>query len=143
MHGLQHHDELGEVLGRGGQLAQVLPGYEHREVQLEMARAVERTLANKGVLLDAKGQYNYARMIGYVKVPIFIACGARDSFAPPVVQRYIYDHVGSTDKTLYIFGRERGQSVDCGHDDALVGLNSKAQTYPVIARWLAGQPPGR
>jgi ATP-dependent DNA helicase DinG len=49
------HDELDEILGRNGRLASVLPGYEHREVQLEMARAVERTLADKGVLLVEAG----------------------------------------------------------------------------------------
>lgn len=102
-------------------------------------------LANKGELVDAKGQFNYARAVGNVKVPIFISCGEQDSFAPPIVQRYLYDHVGSTDKTLFIFGRSQGLPIDAGHDDALVGLNSREQTYPVIARWLAGQqaPPAR
>lgn len=102
-------------------------------------------LSNKGVLLDAKGQFNYAQAIGNVKVPIFISCGQRDNFAPPRVQKFLFDHVGSTDKTLYIFGRAQGLPVDAGHDDALVGLNSKATSYPVIARWLEAhvqaQPP--
>jgi|GEM_PF-328307 len=101
-------------------------------------------LTSKGELVDSKGQYNYARAIGNVKVPIFISCGEQDSFAPPKVQRYLYDHVGSTDKTLFIFGRSQGLPVNAGHDDALVGLNSRAVTYPIIARWLANtgqQPP--
>ena len=29
-----------------------------------------------------------------------------------------------------IFGRRQGMSVDAGHDDTLVGLNSKDQVYP-------------
>ncbi|AGA29070.1 alpha/beta fold hydrolase [Singulisphaera acidiphila] len=98
-------------------------------------------LANKGELLDSKGQFNYARAVGNVKVPIFISCGEQDSFAPPIVQRYLYDHVGSTDKTLFIFGKSQGLPINAGHDDSLVGLNSREQTYPVIARWLAGQQP--
>ena len=28
-------------------------------------------------------------------------------------------------------------AVDAGHDDALVGLNSRDQVYPIIARWLS------
>lgn len=94
-------------------------------------------LSNKGVLLDAKGQFNYAQAVGNVKVPVFLSCGERDSFAPPQVQRFLYNHVGSADKTLHIFGRSQGHPVDAGHDDALVGLSSKETTYPVIARWLA------
>lgn len=94
-------------------------------------------LSNRGVLIDAKGQFNYARAVGNIKVPIFISCGERDNFAPLKVQQFLYDHVGSTDKTLHVFGSSSGLSVDAGHDDALVGLNSKTTSYPVIARWLA------
>jgi pimeloyl-ACP methyl ester carboxylesterase len=99
-----------------------------------------RTMSEKGVLLDSKGQFNYARALGNITVPIFISCGAGDQFAPPQVQEFLYRHVGSTDKTLMIFGRRQGMSVDAGHDDALVGLNSREQVYPVIARWLVSPP---
>jgi esterase/lipase len=95
------------------------------------------TLSTKGVLLDAAQQYNYAAHLDNIKIPIFISCGAQDRFAPPTVQNYLYKHVGSTDKTLVVFGQAHGMSVDAGHDDALVGLNSHEQVYPVIARWLA------
>src|SRR5262245_5978846 len=99
-----------------------------------------RTMSEKGVLLDSKGQFNYARALGNITVPIFISCGAGDQFAPPQVQEFLYRHVGSTDKTLMIFGRRQGMSVGAGHDDALVGLNSREQVYPVIARWLVSPP---
>jgi len=98
-------------------------------------------LSKKGELLDSKGQFSYARAMGNVKIPIFISCGEEDSFAPPKVQRYLFQHVGSTDKTLYIFGRSHGHTVNAGHDDALVGLNSRNESYPIIARWLLGTPP--
>jgi len=97
-------------------------------------------LSNKGVLLDAQQRYNYAEHLDNIKIPIFISCGAQDQFAPPAVQKYLYNHVGSTDKTLVIFGRAQGMAVDAGHDDALVGLNSRDQVYPMIARWLAPGP---
>jgi pimeloyl-ACP methyl ester carboxylesterase len=95
------------------------------------------TLSSKGVLLDAQQRYNYAEHLDRITIPILVGCGAQDLFAPPVVQRYLYNHVGSTDKTLVIFGQAHGMTVDAGHDDALVGLNSRAQVFPVIARWLA------
>jgi pimeloyl-ACP methyl ester carboxylesterase len=97
------------------------------------------TLGSKGELLDSKKQFNYARSLGKVQVPILISCGADDQFAPPVVQDYLYRNVGSADKTLLIFGRASGFAADAGHDDALVGLNSRAQVYPVIEQWLMGK----
>jgi len=96
-------------------------------------------LASKGQLTDSKGQFSYARALGNMKVPILISCGAQDRFAPPTVQKYLYDHVGSTDKTLIVFGAQHGFAADAGHDDALVGRTSRAQVYPVIDRWLRGQ----
>ena len=95
-------------------------------------------LGHRGELLDARQQYSYAQNLGNIKVPIFISCGAADSFAPPEAQQFLYDHVGSTDKTLVIFGKAQGYAVDAGHDDALVGQNSQAQVYPVIEKWLSG-----
>lgn len=96
------------------------------------------TLGTTGELLDARKQFSYAKALGNVKVPVLISSGAEDQFAPPAVQRYLYDHVGSEDKTLIVFGRASGFAADAGHDDALVGLNSRSQVYPVIERWLRG-----
>lgn len=93
-------------------------------------------LGQKGELLDAGGRYSYARNLKNITVPMFISCGASDSFAPPVVQKYLYDNVGSQDKTIIIFGRRQGFTVDCGHDDTLVGKTSAREVYPVIEKWL-------
>lgn len=99
------------------------------------------TLGMGGELLDSRKQFNYAKALNKVDVPILITCGADDQFAPPPVQRYLYDSVGSTDKTLIVFGTAMGFSTESGHDDALVGLNSQAQVYPTIEAWLRGARP--
>jgi ATP-dependent DNA helicase DinG len=44
-----------DVLGSDGRLARALPGYEHREDQLAMARAVEETIARRGYLVAEAG----------------------------------------------------------------------------------------
>ena len=44
-----------ELLGPVGPFARVMPGYEARPSQLEMASAVERCLSNEGVLLVEAG----------------------------------------------------------------------------------------
>lgn len=97
------------------------------------------TLGSTGELYDSTKQFNYARAMRNVTVPILISCGADDQFAPPTVQQYLHANVGSTDKTLLVFGRRSGFAVDSGHDDALVGLNSRAQVYPLIDRWIRGE----
>lgn len=94
-------------------------------------------LGQRGELHDARNQASYAKLLPNIKVPMFISCGAADNFAPPAVQKYLFDHVGSADKTLVIFGRSGGFSVDCGHDDTLVGRTSRTEVYPVIEKWLA------
>ncbi len=96
-------------------------------------------MATRGELLDSSKRFSYARMLSNVQVPILITCGALDQLAPPTVQRFIYDRVGSTDKTLHVFGRAQGYQADAGHSDAVVGLTSRAQVYPTIENWLLGR----
>ncbi len=98
------------------------------------------TLGTRGELLDASKQFSYAKALGNVRVPILIACGATDQFAPPNVQTYLMEHVGSTDKSMLVVGQAQGFGADAGHNDALVGLISRQQVYPTIERWLAGRP---
>ncbi|WZO99885.1 alpha/beta fold hydrolase [Isosphaeraceae bacterium EP7] len=95
------------------------------------------TLSSRGELLDARGQTSYARNLANLTVPALFACGAADRFAPPRVQQQLHAGAGSADKTLLIIGRAQGYQVDAGHDDALVGLNSRQQVYPTIERWIA------
>jgi hypothetical protein len=93
-------------------------------------------LATRGELYDSSKQFNYARNLANVKVPIFISCGEVDQLAPPSVQQYIYDHVGSKRKKLVIFGTSQGFKVNAGHNDSLVGLTCRQQIYPTIERWI-------
>jgi ATP-dependent DNA helicase DinG len=48
-------DELEAILGPAGTLARALPGYEHREDQLSMARAVARALRERSYLVVEAG----------------------------------------------------------------------------------------
>ncbi|WP_158633605.1 alpha/beta hydrolase [Tautonia sociabilis] len=95
-------------------------------------------LATRGELLDAGKRQSYAALLGNVQAPILISCGASDQLAPPPVQQFLFDRVGSADKTLMFFGRSQGFAADSGHSDALVGLTSRQQVYPTIERWLLG-----
>ena len=98
-------------------------------------------LGTKGELFDSRKEFNYAEGLGNVRIPILIAGGESDQLAPPLVQQFLYQNVGSVDKLLMIFGRSQGFAIDSGHNDALVGLGSRPQVYPAIERWLAGARP--
>jgi pimeloyl-ACP methyl ester carboxylesterase len=93
-------------------------------------------LAKKGELHDAKGNVNYAKLMGKVTVPVLLGCGEADQLAPPAVQQYLFENVGSKDKTLLVIGRSAGFPVNAGHNDALVGLTSQQFVFPVLERWL-------
>lgn len=97
------------------------------------------TLSTEGELYDDSRRFNYARALGNVQVPLLVACGSLDRFAPPAVQSYIHERAGSTDKSFLVFGRRQGFAADSGHDDALVGLTSRQQVYPLLEAWLRGE----
>lgn len=98
-------------------------------------------LGSRGELYDASKQFNYARSMGNVQVPIFLSCGSADQLAPPPCQQQLQQLVGSADKSLVVFGRAGGFAADCGHNDALVGLTSRQQVFPTIERFLIGAGP--
>ncbi|MFO0951089.1 MAG: alpha/beta fold hydrolase [Isosphaeraceae bacterium] len=99
------------------------------------------SLADRGSLFDASRRFEYASGLPNIRIPVLLGCGAADRFAPPKVQKFLYDRIGSPDKTLVVFGRAGGYSVDAGHNDALVGLNSRDQVYPLLHQWLSTPRP--
>ena len=65
-----------DVLGPGGGISKRLANYEHRQQQLEMARAVSRALANKQHLLCEAGT-GVGKSFGYL-VPAILAATSQD-----------------------------------------------------------------
>lgn len=111
-------------------------GPEHTDIPALGLLKQYLTLATKGELYTADGKFNYTRAAANIQLPVFISSGSVDQFAPPAVQKELYERVGSTDKAFRIFGRQYGFAADSGHDDALVGLTSAAQVYPILDQWL-------
>lgn len=65
-----------DILGPGGLIAKRLPNYEHREQQLEMARAVSKALAGKRHLLCEAGT-GVGKSFGYL-VPAILAATSQN-----------------------------------------------------------------
>jgi hypothetical protein len=45
--------------------------------------------------------------------------------------------LASEDKTVMLFGRENGDTLDYGHGDLIFGENAPLEVYPRILRWVS------
>jgi len=93
------------------------------------------------------GSVDYREGIRRLRLPLLVSGGSQDRLAPPPVLQAQYDLAGSEDKTLVIFGRDRGDREDYGHADLVYGQGAPAEVYPLIRRWLEehatrSAPPG-
>jgi hypothetical protein len=79
---------------------------------------------------------DYREGIRNLRLPLLVAGGSQDHLAPPSALNAQYELAGSEDKTLVIFGRDRGDRENYGHGDLLYGQGAPQEVYPVIRRWL-------
>lgn len=93
-----------------------------------------------GELRSHDGTINYARLLGKVTVPTFVAGGLVDLIAPPETIRYVYNHIGSQDKALHIFAVVNNDTIDYGHMDLIFGRYAPRDVFPAIEAWLARHP---
>ncbi|MGL5094591.1 MAG: alpha/beta hydrolase, partial [Planctomycetia bacterium] len=89
-------------------------------------------LDKSGKLTTADKKFDYSANLKKIVCPVLICGGAVDQIAPPVVQNYLYENVGSTDKTMLVLGRQAGLSVDYGHNDSLIGLYAQREVFPSL-----------
>jgi homoserine acetyltransferase len=72
-----------------------------------------------------------------LSLPVMVMGGSSDRLASSKNLRAQYELVGSTDKMLHIFGRDRGDKMDYGHGDLLFGTGAPFEVYPEVRDWLA------
>jgi pimeloyl-ACP methyl ester carboxylesterase len=89
-----------------------------------------------GKMVSSDGKFNYTDSMGLVKVPMLVAGGSADGFVTEKGLGDTYEAVSSGDKSLVIFSKANGYSVDYGHCDIILGKNSQKEVYPVILKWL-------
>jgi len=97
----------------------------------------------KGAFSSADGTRNYAEAIKGIRIPTLFIVGALDNMAPSETVRYGYEHFGSRDKKLRLFGRINGYSADYGHSDLILGESASEEVYPYILGWLNRHPLSR
>jgi len=143
---------IDEILGAGGRLARALPGYEHREDQLAMARAVERALQRHGYLVAEAGT-GTGKTLAYL-VPAALS-GRRVviSTATKTLQEQIWwkdlpllrEKAGLRFDAAYLKGRanyfclERGEAFSRA---PTFPIREEAALWPRIQAWLQSTETG-
>lgn len=86
---------------------------------------------------SADGTVDYRERIGALTAPVLVLGGDADLLAPPQMQKRLYELLThSSDKTLVMFGKSRGDTWDYGHGDLVIGLHVAREVYPVLLQWL-------
>jgi pimeloyl-ACP methyl ester carboxylesterase len=74
--------------------------------------------------------------LAHLTLPVLVLGGSKDRLAPPDNLRAQYELLGSPDKALHVFGRDRGDRMEYGHADLLFGSGAPSEVYPVLRAWL-------
>jgi len=86
--------------------------------------------------ISSDKHWNYSANLDLIDVPVLMIAGEADKLVPHENVVLAYQGVSSQDKTFIIFGRNNGNTVNYGHTDLVMGINSKKEVYPVIGDWL-------
>ena len=93
-------------------------------------------MIRRGAFVSAKGDFSYRKNLAKIQMPLLLIGGEGDLLAPPEAIRAVQRAVGSSDRTVRIFGPGAKDSVAYGHIDLILGPKARKEVFPVIARWL-------
>jgi pimeloyl-ACP methyl ester carboxylesterase len=82
------------------------------------------------------GKTDWRAGISRLTLPVLVMGGSSDRLAPEESVRRQYELLASPDRTLHIFGRDRGDKMDYGHGDLMFGAGAPQEVYPLIRAWL-------
>ncbi len=82
------------------------------------------------------GREDWRAGMAKLSLPVLVLGGSVDRLAPPGNLRAQHALLGSPDKSLHVFGCERGDKMDYGHGDLLFGTGAPLEVYPTIRTWL-------
>lgn len=105
----------------------------------EMSRGVLRQFKDwigHDAFRSQDGGIDYRAGLARLTLPALVLGGSADKLARPAAIEGQYQALGSTDKTLMIFGPENGERFEYGHGDLLFGMRAPEEVYPRIAAWL-------
>ena len=83
------------------------------------------------------GRVDYRERLRRVTTPALVMGGSQDALATPQAVLGQAQLLASDDKTVMLFGRENGDTLEYGHGDLLFGENAPLEVYPRILRWVS------
>jgi ATP-dependent DNA helicase DinG len=143
---------LEDVLGEGGLIARALPGFERRDDQLAMARAVERTIASRGYLVAEAGT-GTGKTLAYLVPAVLSGRRVTISTATKTLQEQIWtrdipllrDTCGIPFEAAYLKGRSNYFCLLRGEEfgrSPTFAEREDAALWPRIQAWAATTPTG-
>jgi pimeloyl-ACP methyl ester carboxylesterase len=82
------------------------------------------------------GTVDWRAGLSRLTLPMLVMGGSSDRLATAENVRRQYELLTSSDRTLHVFGRDRGDKMDYGHGDLMFGTGAPVEIYPVIRAWL-------
>ncbi|MDY7229244.1 alpha/beta fold hydrolase [Hyalangium rubrum] len=82
------------------------------------------------------GKVDWRAGMSRLSLPMLIMGGSSDRLASAENVRKQYELLTSPDRTLHVFGRDRGDKMDYGHGDLMFGTGAPTEIYPVMRAWL-------
>lgn len=121
-----------------------IPPRVQRQLSAHMISAVSRRMLlqfqdwiRHDAFRSSDGREDWRAGIARVTAPLLVIGGSQDKLAPPeAVEAQYALAAASEDRTLHVFGRDRGDKMDYGHGDLLFGTGAPTEVYPVLQRWL-------
>ena len=90
----------------------------------------------RGEFVSAQGDFSYRKNLAKIQMPLLLIGGEGDMLAPPEAIQAVHRAMGSSDRTMRIFGPKSKDSVAYGHMDLILGPKAGQEVFTVIARWL-------
>jgi pimeloyl-ACP methyl ester carboxylesterase len=82
------------------------------------------------------GKVDWRAGLSRLTLPMLVMGGSSDRLATAENVRKQYELLTSPDRTLHVFGRDRGDKMDYGHGDLMFGTGAPLEVYPLIRKWL-------
>jgi pimeloyl-ACP methyl ester carboxylesterase len=80
--------------------------------------------------------YSYQANYGRVTIPVCLFAGKADFFAAPPSVEFVFNSVGSADRTYVLFSKESGGLSDYGHGDMIFGRTAPQEVFERVSAWM-------
>jgi len=82
------------------------------------------------------GRVDWRAGLSQLTLPVLVMGGSMDRLATEENVRKQFALLSSEDRTLHVFGKDRGDAMDYGHGDLIFGTGAPMEVYPLIRDWI-------